>query len=142
MDNFDEQETDSFGKLSKINSAVIVNITLNDLWVDFFKHFRAGKFLSANNDLDCIWTILGGEKDIEGKTIEEEYTQIQKKLGKISPLLNSIPTSGFNKVPELIEKLLRIQKKILSEKSLFLRRLQNEQGKGTAYHEGDEDYMD
>ena len=132
-------DSDNFGKISRINSAGLVNSTLSNLWNDFFGHFKKGQYLSANNDLDCIWTILGGENGIEGKTIENNYKLIELKLSKSGSLQDSIKQIGFNLIDEKQVEKFQNQKKILIEKSLFLRRLMNSQGKGTAYDEDDEE---
>jgi hypothetical protein len=138
----DYEETEISGKSSKINSAMIVNMTLNELWKDSFRHFRDGKYLSWSNDLDTIWTILGGEPEIENSDTEKSYNDIITKLKNCGCLSNSIEVKGFNKVDSSCLNRLQNQKAILLKKALFLRRLQNRQGKGTAYHEADEDYMD
>lgn len=134
----DYEESEQTTKSSKINSAMIVNITLNELWKDSFRHFRDGKYSSWNNDLDAIWTILGGEPD----TDETEYNKINKQLIELGNISNGIEPCGFNKITKELINKLNNQKSILLKKALFLRRLQNTQGKGTAYHDADEDYMD
>lgn len=140
MEEYEDSELTS--KSSKINSAMIVNMTLNELWKDSFRHFRDGKYLSWNNDLDTIWTILGGEPDIENSPIEKNYNEINKELSNLGNLFNELEVRGFDKInKECIIKLNK-QKSVLLKKALFLRRLQNRQGKGTAYHDADEDYMD
>lgn len=140
-DFYNDVDSD-FGKLSKINSAGLVNSTLSNLWLDFFRHFRAGQYLCANNDLDCIWTILGGERDIEDSEYEKEYCDIEEMLAKAGNLQDSMQVKGFGKVDDKqLSKLLK-HKSILLKKSLFLRRLQNRQGKGTAYHDGDDEEME
>lgn len=141
-DDFSAEIGNDFGKLSKINSAALVNSTLSNLWLDFFRHFRAGKYLAANSDMDCIWTILGGEKDIEKNDIETNYLSIEEGLRKSGTLRDSIEVAGFGEVDEA--QLIKIakQKDILLKKSIFLRRLQNSQGKGTAYHDGDDEELD
>ena len=128
--------------VSKINSAMIVNATLNELWKDFFRHFRAGKYLSSNNDLDCVWTILGGEKNIEGSEKERQYIVIEKLIFESGVLQDSVVQRGFLEIDETFIRKSSKQKALLLKKALFLRRLQNEQGKGTAYNMGEEDYLD
>lgn len=126
-------------QMSKINSAGIVNSTMNNLWIDFYRHYRAGQFLSANSDLDCIWTILGGEKGMADSEDETKYFKIEAKIGEFGLLRDSIEINGFGKLKqEQINTQIK-QKDILLKKSLFLRRLQNEQGKGTAYISGDDE---
>ncbi len=144
MDDLSSPEANS-GNISKINSAGLVNLTLNNLWVDFFRDFRNGKYLSANNDLDCIWTILGGDlKDDnnDDKKQTENYKTIETELNNSGLLRNSLEVKGFGSVGDEQLKLLSKQKGILLKKSLFLRKLQNKQGKGTAYDDGSNDYMD
>lgn len=140
MENSFYHDSDSFGKLSKINSAGLVNSTLSNLWTDFFRHFRDGKYLSANNDLDCIWTILGGEKNDDlNKEHEKLFMVLEEKLSTSGILEDSLQVRGFAKVSdEQIKKFLK-HKGLLLQKSLFLRRLQNKQGKGTAYNDGDDE---
>lgn len=140
-DIFTDAESDSFGKLSRINSAGLVNSVLSNLWSDFFRHFRDGKYLSANSDLDCIWTILGGEKGVETDGTQSAYLKVEKRLFDSGALQDSIVITGFGKISEEQKNKFSQHKKILLEKSLFLRRLQNKQGKGTAYDDGeDEDF--
>jgi hypothetical protein len=133
---------DNSGVLSKINSAGLVNITMNNLWQNFFDHYRSGKYLSASNDLDCIWTILGGEKDMAGSDGEKNYLAMEEELSKIGLLQNNVEVKGFGKVnDEQIHKFMK-HKAILLKKSLLLRRLQNTQGKGSAYYDSDESDFD
>lgn len=141
-DNFDDSPSiDEFGKLSRINSAGLVNSTLSNLWSDFFRHFRDGKYLSSNSDLDCIWTILGGEKGIEESETEDDYFKIEEKLKESGNLRDSLEVRGFGKVDDTQLGIMIKQKSIMLKKALFLRRLQNSQGKGTAYNDGeDEDF--
>ena len=138
----EEYESEPINKSSKINSAMIVNMTLNELWKDSFKHSRAGLYLSWNNDLDTIWTILGGEPDVDGSDTEKKFNEINVKLLELGNLSDGKDSCGFNKIDK--DYLIKInkQKSILLKKALFLRRLQNTQGKGTAYHDADEEYMD
>lgn len=127
--------------LSKFNSAGLVNSMLHNLWLDFFRHFRTGEYLKGNLDLDCIWTVLGGEKNIPGSTTEKEYIIIEGKLAKAGNLRDAVSIVGFNKIGSNHAKLFFTHKAIILEKALFLRRLQNQQGKGTAYSDPDDDLM-
>lgn len=134
-----EDSQDDFGKLSKINSAGLVNSTLSNLWLEYFRHYRHGQFLDANSDLDCVWTILGGEKGVSGSATESRYKLIEYKLQSTGVLSNSIEKKGFGKVkPEVLVRKGK-QKTIINEKAIFLRRLMNKQGKGTAYNDGDDE---
>ena len=141
-EDFDDK-LECFGKVSKINSAALVNSTLNNLWIDFFRHYRAGQYLSANSDLDCIWTILGGEKGMDkDSTKETEYQKLEESLSRSGSLQDSLEVKGFGKItPEQLKKFVS-HKSIILKKSVFLRRLQNSQGKGTAYYNEDEGDFD
>lgn len=128
------------GQLSKINSAGLINSTMNNLWVDFFRHYRDGKYLSANADLDCIWTILGGEKDMGDSDKEKDYFDIEIELSKSGQLKDNLEAKGFDSPnSKIILENLGKHKVLLLRKSLFLRRLQNSQGKGSAYQSGDDE---
>ena len=127
------------GGFSKINSAGIVNVTLNNLWIDFYRHYRSGQYLSANSDLDCIWFILGGEKSVIDSDEEKAYFTIEKQLALSGEIRNSLEAKGFDKVNPVQVQAFKVQKPLLGEKALFLRRLQNIQGKGTAYWDGSDE---
>lgn len=138
-----EQDFDvtTASKISKINAAGMINSTLINLENDFFRHYRAGLYLSANSDLDCIWVILGGEEDVvaESKT-EKEYKEIESKLSNSGKLQDGFTGKGFETITENELNKFRDQKPLLLEKARFLHRLMNAQGKGTAYsNEDDED---
>lgn len=133
--DYDNDSDDDYGKLSKINSAGLINSTLSNLKNDFFKHYRNGEYLRANSDLDCLWVILGGEKDVDPKG----YNEIEMELSKTGTLSDSLEIRGFGKVdPKQLEKIGN-QKSLLLKKALFLQKLQNQQGKGTAYLDGDDE---
>lgn len=141
MDEIQEVEgAYEHGELSKVNSAGLINSTIINLRQDFYRHFRQGKYLSANADLDCIWTILGGEINIEKE--QTEYQNIEKGLYDSGKLQDGFTSLGFQKVtPDQIEKFNK-QKPLLLKKAIFLQKLQNSQGKGSAYRNKDDDDMD
>ena len=138
----EEYESEPTNKSSKINSAMIINVTLNSLLENFFKEIKQGKYLSANNDLDCIWVILGGEPHIKDSDIEKQFIRINSDLILTGTLSDSIQSRGFNSISNEIIIKLNKQKRILFDKALFLQRLRNSQGKGSAYDDGDEDDFD
>lgn len=143
--DYSDLEVDSI-KLSKINSAVIVNINLNNLFVDFTRHYRTGKYLSANSDLDCIWIILGGDigikKDKTDDKTEDSYNVIEKELSESGTLQDSVQVKGFDPIDDKQLDKLKGQKVVLLKKAMFLRKLQNKQGKGTAYQDEKEGDFD
>lgn len=132
-------ETSEEQKISKINAAGLINLTLKNLWEDFYGHLRAIKYSQANGDLDCLWVEFGGDLGEDDDSVNK-YEEIDKKVAE-----------NFNKIPKLKAfenykdedlEILGKQYKLLLKKALFLRRLQNKQGKGTAYRDGSEDYME
>jgi hypothetical protein len=137
MEEF-EEPLEFTSKSSKINSAMILNIYINDLFKDYSKHFREGKYLNCNNDLDMIWVILGGEPSIEDSQTEKDYKKLNEVLFKLGLLSNGVESRGFNKIDKETIIKLNKQRDILLDKGLFLSRLRNEQGKGTAYADPDD----
>lgn len=136
MDNQTRTEIE-VEKLSKYNSAALINLRLNYLWVDSNNHSRKGEYSLWNADLDCVWKELGGdvgEESPESKT----FMEINVKLSKVSPLSNWKGEKGFEDINNDDLKKQNKQYQTLMEKELFLRRLQNKQGKGTAYEEDDD----
>ena len=124
-------------KLSRINSAALINLRLTNLWIDANNHSRKGQYSSWNADLDCVWRELGGdtkEKDDESKTFEK----ISIELSKVAPLSNWKSEKGFAEINNDDLKKQNKQYQLLMKKELFLRRLMNKQGKGTAYYEDDD----
>jgi len=135
----DYEESPEFtSKSSKINSAMILNIYINELFKDYSKHFREGKFLNSNNDLDMVWVILGGEPHIKDSQTEKDFKIINEKLFNLGKLTNGIEPRGFNEIDEKTVIKINKQREVLIEKGLFLSRLRNEQGKGTAYTDPDD----
>ena len=121
-------------KVSKINAAGLINVTLENLWKDCFNAVSNGKLNLWNTKLDAIWMILGGdvtEDSPEDKEINKMDLEIYE-LGSLKPG----SSVGFKKSSN---ENSTTQYQLLKKKSLFLRRLQNKQGKGTAYSDGDDD---
>ena len=120
-------------KVSRINSAGLINITLENLWKDCYNAMARGSLDLWNIKLDAIWLILGGDIDKNG-TEDNEINAMDLEIYKLGSL-KSGETKGFKKnINENFSK----QYILLKNKSLFLRRLQNKQGKGTAYQSDDD----
>jgi hypothetical protein len=130
-----ESSTNSF-KISKINSGMLTNLTLNQLWFDFFKAYRNVNYKLGNHNLDCIWIILSG--DVKEKNEMSNYIAIETKLSGL-PYLGMPEKKGFQKLTEKDKASLITQRSIIMEKACFLRKLQDKQGKGTAYDDGDDE---
>jgi hypothetical protein len=79
---------------------------------------------------------------ISDSTVEQKdkMKDVNKKLGMLF-IYNS--TSKLKiKQPELYARLINLQKQILMEKEEIIRTIQNKQGKGTAYQDDLDEYMD
>ena len=124
-------DSDGSLKISKYNSGWIQIMRLDELWKDAHKHSRGGKYMEWNHDLDRVWCELA--VPLEDSSIDE-YKKFEVELSKI--LLTS-RKSLIN-----IHLNQNTIYTLLMDKELFLRRLQDKLGKGSAYHENDEDYMD
>ncbi len=125
--------------LSRINAAGLINITTENLWRDAYNAMAKSDLVTWNRKLDAIWCVLGG--DVERNSEEDkEFLKIDLKLHELGKL-NHIKT-GFEKMGDDESSTIAKQYLYLRTKSLFLRRLQNTQGKGTAYQSDDDDDMD
>lgn len=125
---------DEEAKMSRFNSAGLINATLERLWVDSYNAMSSGNYTLWNTKLDSIWAILGGDVRKDG-TEDKKMQTISLEIYETGSLKSKTGV-GFNKVTNPDNS---IQYQRLLEKSLFLRRLQNKQGKGTAYASDDED---
>ena len=126
-------------RTSKINAAGIINITIENLWRDTYSAMATGNMVLWNRKLDAIWAILGGD-------VKKDETE-DKDMGKINLKIYHTGSldhrkTGFQVHGENEAQIMSLQYLLLKEKSLFLRRLQNKQGKGTAYISEDTDDMD
>ena len=126
-------------KTSRINSAGLINANLETLWKEASNAMCSNNFTLWSRKLDAIWLILAGDV-VEGDENDKKFKAIDLKIyshGK----LNHKP-SGFQKRTDDDSESSAMQYVLLREKSVFLRRLQNSQGKGTAYANGDSDDFD
>ena len=121
---------------SRINSAGLINVTLENLWKDCYNAMAKSDFNTWNRKLDAVWVILGGDVP-EGGEEDKAYMALDLKIyetGNLGIKKDGFKVSGGDNKP--------MQYQLLKKKSLFLRRLQNKQGKGTAYANEDDDDMD
>ncbi len=130
----DEEE-----KISKINAAGIINVTIENLWRDAFISMSKGDLVTWNRKLDSIWSILGGDVK-EGEVEDKDMGALNLKIYETGSLNHK--KVGFQKLKEDESTKMALQYILLNKKNLFLRRLQNKQGKGTAYKSDDTDDMD
>lgn len=123
-------------KMSRINAAGIINIILENLWKDCYTAMADSNLVRWNRKLDAIWTNLGGDVEEEGAE-DKAMNKIDENIYKTGSLNHK--KTGFQKMNSDESTIMALQYLHLKKKSLFLRRLQNKQGKGTAYA-SDDDY--
>ena len=120
-------------KISRINSAGLINITIENLWKDCYNAMSSGDLNIWNTKLDAIWLILGGD-EVEGSEVDTQINKLDIRIYELGVLKQS-SYSGFKKS---VNNNAALQYQLLKKKSLFLHRLQNKQGKGTAYTSDDD----
>ena len=126
-------------KLSKYNSAGLINQTLEFIWRGAFTAVENNDLWKWNRKLDAIWIILARDVE-EGSEVEKKYNELELEIGKTGSLIYK--KVGFSILSSEDLKKMSLQYQLLKKKSVFLGRLQNKQGKGTAYAQSAEDYMD
>ena len=119
---------------SRINAAGLINSTLEKLWIESYTAMAQGKYELWNVKLDSIWAILGGDEE-EGGGKDKKIRELNLKIYGEGSLKSKVGV-GFEQKDNTNNP---VQYQWLLKKSLFLRRLQNEQGKGTAYKTSDMD---
>lgn len=139
----EDYEKDDFGdnlKISDYNSALFINQRINNLWNDANKHKRNGSFSDWNSDLDAMWCELAGDVD-ENSEEDKNFKIINGRIKVVNPLINWGVQTMNKKTSDTYTRKAK-QYAELMDKELFLRRLQNKQGKGTKYRDDMSDYMD
>jgi len=112
----EEESTSEEPKISKYNSAMSQIYRLDAIWQKALIYMMNGKLMNWNWTLDCIWSELCG--DALDKDIKEYYS--------------------FHKLIVENRRTNRLYL-VLQQKDLFLRKLQNTQGKGTLYRDASEE---
>lgn len=107
---------------SLFNSTIAILYRIDDLWKRAHNHAMAGRLLMWNWALDRVWCELAADANKDDK---KEYDAYNDKISKIDKRKSS----------ELLYKTIQ-------EKEIFLRLLQNKQGKGVKYEDSISDYMD
>jgi hypothetical protein len=133
---------------SKYNSGVNILIRLDALWKDANNHSRSGQYSKWNNDLDTIWSELARDlkeydyqdikKDgkVEKKGYKTLFEEFDSELAKTGAFEDDLGQSLNPLTKEQTERRQK-QYRLLREKELFLRRLENHLGKGTAWEDED-----
>jgi len=109
-------------KVSKFNSTLAILIRIDFLWQRANNAAIAGKLMNWNWVLDRIWC----ELSVDANEDDEKKLELLNK--EIKPAVK-------------IEDKNKLYKDLL-KKEIFLRKLQNKQGKGIAYEDSIDDYMD
>ena len=135
--NMDEYlEDGSNFATSKLNSGWLINKRLDELWRDAYKACKNSLFINWDIILDSIWSELGGEYDDDSPEMQE-FERINSQLTNLKNW--SFNNPGFKCIVLEEQKEKIKQYKLIRKKEMFLRRIQNKQGKGTAYSDGSED---
>ncbi len=133
-------------KLSKINSAALINLRISNLWQNINRYAANGSFAKWNSELDRIWCELVGDveptkpkkkKKEDGEDEEKGDEEIFDELNvKIADEFKKLKTkTGFDQHSDSDKETRLLIYKAIQKKEVFLRRLMNKQGKGTAYQE-------
>jgi len=117
-----DSDTQQNQKISKFNSTLAILFRIDRLWQDAHHHSRSGQLIKWNWDLDRVWCELAADVKEDD---EKDFKKFNDEIAKI----NKVSGGG-----ELYTKLL--------EKEIFIRKLQNKQGKGVAYEESFEEYIE
>ena len=125
--------------ISKHSSGISILIRVDGLWKDANNHSRAGLFDRWNRDLDAIWRELArdlSDKDYDDK--QKAFDLFDSNLAE-SGRFKDTGSDDFKSPPK--EDILARSKqyKILNQKELFLKRLENKLGKGTTFDDGEDD---
>jgi len=115
-------------RVSKFNSSIAILQRIDQLWKDAHNHSRSGQLMKWNWDLDRVWCELAADAENSVEDFEEHNKKIKVFLENVTK--NKSPTR-YNELYTLLLK-----------KEIFLRTLQNKQGKGTVYEDSLDDYMD
>jgi hypothetical protein len=137
VDYNNPNQDESDNQTSRINAAGLINSTLEKLWVESYSAMAQGKYDTWNIKLDSIWAILGGDV-VEGDNTDKAINKMNLDIYSKGSLKSKSGT-GFSQKANPNNS---IQYQLLLKKSLYLRRLQNLQGKGTAYKTSDMDDFD
>jgi len=114
-------------KKAIFNSTLAILYRIDELWQQAHRIAISGDLMKWNWILDRIWCELAADSN------EEDFNKIKELNEEIKKIIE-------NREKIEIKKSI-LYKKIL-KKEIFLRQLQNIQGKGVKYEQNIEDYMD
>ena len=122
----EEYEQEFSSRKSKINSAGFELARMDALWTKCHLYREHGNLAKYNDILDSLWTEIGSGLNPDNKK-DNKYIQ---------------QMSDFNTKIIRNRKNRNILNQYLMKKHIFLKRLQDLQGKGTAYQDEDEDAIE
>jgi len=138
MSDYDDYTT--VDATSRFNSGMLINLRLNNLWILTHNVARKGLYSDWSALLDRIWCELSGDvSDNEvGKETNKDFNLIEEDLSKVGVTNWGRINQGFQEKDDKTKLLMTKQYRLLMKKEIFLRKLQNKQGKGTAYYDESE----
>jgi len=135
------EEVETEIKKSKYNSGLFQISRIHNLWLLCHQASINGNFYRWNIILDRVWCELA--RDLFERS-EDEYNKKSEEFNKFDEQIGIIKdkNESFSEPSKEEIKKRNDQYKILIKKEVFLRKLENELGKGTSWAEGTEHYMD
>ena len=126
---------------SKFNSGMLINLRLNNLWILTHNFARKGSYSDWSGVLDRIWCELAGDindEEEKGQKSISDFNSIEEEISLVGVTNWGKVHQGFEEKTPEGKLLMTKQYRLLMKKEIFLRRLQNKQGKGTAYYDESE----
>ena len=127
-------------KVSKYNSGIAKIYRMDGLWKNVNNHSVLGNFIKWNEFLDRVWCELSADitpTDFGDK--EKKFKEFDDAISIIGSFDDGLSDGFKNISKDLLEKRSKHYKALIN-KEMFLRRLENELGKGTAWDEGEDDF--
>ncbi len=125
--------------ISKHSSGISIIIRIDGLWKEANIYSCSGQYSGWNTKLDVIWRELARDlTDVDYKLKKKDFDAFDALLVKAGEFKDT-GSDSFAKASETDNKNRSKQYRILNDKELFLKRLENKLGKGTTFSDGDED---
>lgn len=139
MSGFDANIESEF-KTSKINSAGLINLRMNKLWGMADMCSVRADMKNLYLILETIWRSLAA--DTKDEKYKDKYKLMIKELEDRGFFNLYIEPKGFNSQIIISAKDRAFYYQKLGDIHIFLKELENEQGKGTAYYDPLDDNFD
>ena len=125
--------------ISKHSSGISIIIRIDGLWKEANIYSCSGMYSKWNTKLDVIWRELA--RDIKETGYDEyknKFDEFDSELVKTGNFKDG-GSDTFNDISQEDKTNRSKQYRILNNKELFLKRLENKLGKGTTFSDGEED---